>query len=124
MSMLLNREQGNGNVIRSFSAGELRINDTIYTNHVIVSTDTIIENWLPADVKRLSIADFEDAMSATPELILFGTGTTQTFPSGALITDILRRGIGFEVMDTNAACRTFNVLAGEYRKVVAALLVR
>jgi len=124
MSMLLNREQGNGNVIRSFSAGELHINDTIYTNHVIVSTDTIIENWLPADIMDLSIADFADAMSTTPELILFGTGTTQTFPPGAMITDILRRGIGFEVMDTNAACRTFNVLAGEYRKVVAALLVR
>ena len=122
--MLLNREQGTGNIIRSFSAGELRINDVIFTNHVIVSSDLIIENWSPANIMELSIADFADALSSTPDLIIFGTGTTQTFPSGVVITDILRRGIGFEVMDTAAACRTFNVLAGERRKVVAALLVR
>jgi len=122
--MLLNREQGNGNIIRSFSAGKLHINDATVTNHGIVSTDVIIENWSPANIIDLSIADFADAISTTPELIVFGTGTTQTFPPGALMTDILRRGIGFEVMDTAAACRTFNVLAGERRRVVAALLVR
>jgi len=122
--MLLTREQNSGNIIRSFSAGELRINDEIYTDHVIVSADTIIENWSPANIADLSIADFTDAMSATPEVIVFGTGITQTFPPLALMTDIMRRGIGFEVMDTGAACRTFNVLAAEGRKVIAALLLR
>jgi len=124
MTMLLTREQNSGNIIRSFSAGELRINDEIFTDHIIVSADTIIENWSPANIMDLSIADFTDAMSAAPEVIVFGTGTTQTFPPLALMTDIMRRGIGFEAMDTGAACRTFNVLAAEGRKVVAALLLR
>lgn len=122
--MLLNREQSIGNIIRSFSAGELRINDTTFTNHVVVSTDTIFENWSPANITDLSIADFTDALRAEPEVIVFGTGMKQTFPPGTVITDIMRQGIGFEVMDTGAACRTFNVLAAERRKVVAALLVR
>jgi len=122
--MLLNREQGIGNIIRSFSAGELRINDTIFTDHVILSADAIIENWVPANIADLSIADFAQAISAAPEVILFGTGIRQTFPPGALMTDIMRQGIGFEVMDTGAACRTFNVLAAERRNVIAALLLR
>ncbi|MAF84384.1 MAG: hypothetical protein CL797_09815 [Chromatiales bacterium] len=122
--MQFNREQSGGNIIRSFSAGELRINDAIFTNHVIVSTDTIIENWSPEKIMNLSIADFSEVLSATPEVIVFGTGITQTFPPGALMTDILRQGVGFEVMDTGAACRTFNILAAEQRNVIAALLVR
>jgi len=122
--MQLDREQGYGNIIRSFSTGELRINDALLSNHVIVSTEKIIENWSPANIADLSIADFGDVLGMTPEVIVFGTGPTQIFPPGALITDILRRGIGFEIMATSAACRTFNVLAAERRKVVAALLVR
>ena len=122
--MQLDKEQGFGNIIRSFSAGQLHVNNTVFTDHVIVSTDAIIEHWAPADIMELSIADFAEAISASPEIIVFGTGTMQVFPSGALITDILRKGIGFEVMDTGAACRTYNVLAAERRNVVAALLVR
>ena len=122
--MLLNRESGNGNIIRSFSAGELRINDAVFTNHVIVSADTIIGNWSPANITDLSTADFAEAIDAAPDVIVFGTGPIQIFPPGAIITEILRQGIGFEIMDTGAACRTFNVLVAENRNVVAALLVR
>lgn len=122
--MQLDKEHGFGNIIRSFSPGCVHVNNGVFTNHVIVSTDTIIENWTPADIMELSIADFADALNESPELIVFGTGTTQIFPPGTLMTDIMRRGIGFEVMDTGAACRTFNVLAAERRSVVAALLVR
>jgi uncharacterized protein len=73
---------------------------------------------------NLSLADFSEVLSGAPEVIVFGTGITQTFPPGALVTDILRQGIGFEIMDTAAACRTFNVLTTERRNVIAALLVR
>lgn len=122
--MQIERDNNSGNVIRSFSTGELRINDTVFTAPVIVSTEAIIENWCPAGIAALSITDFTPALDAEPEVILFGTGTRQIFPPGAVITDIMRRGIGFEVMDTGAACRTFNVLAAERRRVVAALLLR
>jgi len=122
--MQLNRETGSGNLIRSYSVGELRINDAIFTNNVIVSADDIIENWSPANISELSIADFSAAIRSRPELIIFGTGATQIFPPGHVMTDILRQGIGFEVMDTAAACRTFNVLAGEHRRIAAALMLR
>jgi len=122
--MQLDRETGSGNFIRSYSAGELRINDALFTNHVIVSADDIIENWSPAIISELSIADFSVAIRSHPELIIFGTGIEQIFPPAHVMTDILRQGIGFEVMDTAAACRTFNVLAGERRRIAAALMLR
>jgi uncharacterized protein len=122
--MQLDRETGSGNIIKSYSAGELRINDAIFTNHVIVSADDIIENWSPAIISELSIADFSVAIRSRPELIIFGTGIEQIFPPATVMTEILRQGIGFEVMDTAAACRTFNVLAGERRRIAAALMLR
>lgn len=123
-TMQLDRETGSGNIIKSYSAGELRINDAIFTNHVIVSADDIIENWSPAIISELSIADFSAAIRSRPELIIFGTGIEQIFPPATVMTEILRQGIGFEVMDTAAACRTFNVLAGERRRIAAALMLR
>lgn len=122
--MQIERDNTSGNVIRSFSTGELRINDNVFTAPVIITAETIIDNWSPAGFTALSIADFTPALDTEPEVILFGTGIRQIFPPGAVLTDIMRRGIGFEVMDTGAACRTFNVLVAERRRVTAALLVR
>jgi uncharacterized protein len=62
------------------------------------------------------------AIELAPEVIVLGTGPNQQFPSPGLIAEVLRMGIGMEVMDTRAACRTYNILASEYRRVVAALL--
>ncbi len=121
--MQFNLEKGSGIVIRSFVAGELRVNDQTFTTPVILTTDEIIADWSPPGIAELSIADFQPALDRSPAIILFGTGSAQHFPPTALITDIMRAGIGFEVMDTAAACRTFNVLAGEQRQVVAALLI-
>ena len=121
--MQIEREPTSGNVIRSFSAGEIRINDAVYTESLIITPAAIIERWSPADIAALSIADFRDAIGLKPELIIFGSGTRQQFPPTAVTTEILQRGIGFEVMDTAAAARTFNVLAGDGRVVAAALLL-
>ena len=122
--MQIEREPSSGNVIRSFAAGEIRINDAVYTDPVILTSDAIIEHWSPADIAALSIADFNDAIGFSPEVILFGSGSVQHFPPPAVTTEILQRGIGFEVMDTAAAARTFNVLVGDGRVVAAALLLR
>lgn len=121
--MQLDREQNSGVVIRSFAAGEIRVNDRIINSPVILTPDEILADWTPPPIDALSITDFEAALAIEPEVILFGTGTLQTFPATLLITEIMRLGIGFEVMATPAACRTFNVLAGEGRRVAAALLV-
>jgi len=122
--MQLDLEKSGRLVIRSFSNGEIHINDQVITTPVIVTTEKILCEWSPPRIEDLSIADFRLALESDPEVILFGTGSRQCFPDGALMVDILRKGVGFEIMDTAAASRTFNVLASEYRKVVAALLIR
>ena len=121
--MQLDLEKNSGIFIRSFRPGELRIGDDVIERPVILSPDRIIADWSPAPVGELSIADFELVLAAEPEVILLGTGHAQVFPPTELISGILRSGVGFEVMDTRAASRTFNVLASEGRRVVAALIV-
>lgn len=121
--MQLNLEKNNGIFVHSFSAGELRVNDRIITGPVILTPDAIIEDWAPPDVGALSIADFAAALAIRPEVLLLGTGARQTFPPTALLVEIMRDGTGVEVMATGAACRTFNVLVAEGRRVAAALLL-
>lgn len=121
--MQLDLEKNSGIFIRSFRPGELRIGDSTMNRPVILTPREILADWSPPAIDALSITDFGRALEADPEVILFGSGTKQTFPPTRLVTDIMRRGIGFESMDTAAACRTFNVLAAEGRRVVAALLV-
>jgi uncharacterized protein len=62
-------------------------------------------------------------LALEPELVLLGTGARQIFPAASFGAQFLRAGIGFEVMDSSAACRTFNVWVGEQRRVAAMLLV-
>jgi uncharacterized protein len=122
--MQLDLEKSDGNVIRSYNRGELHINGNVLTSHVILSADSMICEWTPPAIADMDIRDFAPVLELQPDVILFGSGETQTFPPGVLVTAIMKQGIGFETMDTAAACRTFNVLAAEQRKVVAALLVR
>lgn len=122
--MQLDLEKGSGILIRSFEEGKLHVNDQIIDINVMLTSDEIIADWSPASLENLSIADFELALARSPEVILLGTGLKQRFPNMQLITEIVRQGIGFEIMNTAAACRTFNVLASEQRQVVAALFLR
>jgi uncharacterized protein len=70
-----------------------------------------------------SLAAFEALLEHVPELVLYGSGTRLRFPGAAVMGMFYARGIGFEAMDTFAACRTYNVLALEGRRVLAALLI-
>jgi uncharacterized protein len=121
--MKFTADTASGNVIRSYSPGEISLRDTVFTSHVIISQEQIISDWNPPAVDQLSIADFAPVLELKPDIILFGTGLQQRFPDISLLTEIMRSGVAIEVMDTTAACRTFNVLIGEYRPVVAALLI-
>lgn len=110
------------NVIRAYGNGELRVNDATYRGAVIVTPSAIIAQ---PDVKTLEDLVHVDAariVALRPELLLLGTGARQNFPPSAFGAQFLRAGIGFEVMDTGAACRTFNVLVVENRQVAALLL--
>jgi uncharacterized protein len=122
--MQLDREQGGGNFIRRFVGGAIHVGGRMLDRPFIVSADRIIDDWSPPPIAELAVADLEAAIALEPEVVLLGTGARQVFPSPALLRAMLARGIGLEVMDTAAACRTFNVLASEYRRVVAVLFVR
>lgn len=122
--MQLELERNSGNVVRAYSDGVLRVGDRKFDGPVIISIDRIIDTWSPPVPELMTIADLGLAIELSPEVIILGTGTRQRFPSATLVSEVLGRGIGLEVMDTRAACRTYNILAGEYRRVVAALLAR
>lgn len=79
--------------------------------------------WDCASFEQLSAAHFSHIAELQPELVIFGSGTRLRFPPPAFLRDLMDRRIGVETMDTLAACRTYNILAGEGRHVMAALLI-
>jgi uncharacterized protein len=111
------------NVIRAHGNGELRVNDAVYRGAVILSASTAIAEPNIQNLDDLVAIDVSRTFALEPELVLLGTGPRQVFPAPSYGAQFLRAGIGFEAMDTGAACRTFNVLVGEQRRVVALLLI-
>jgi uncharacterized protein len=111
------------NTIRGYGHGELRINDGVYRGAVIVSASTLIEMANVNNLEALLSVEAARVLALEPELVLLGTGERQVFPAPAFGAQFMRAGIGLEVMDTSAACRTFNVLVGEQRRAVAILLI-
>jgi uncharacterized protein len=111
------------NLIHAYGGGELRVNDATYRGAVILSASTILSEPNIQNLEGLIAIDVARILALDPELVLLGTGARQIFPAPSYGAQFLRAGIGFEVMDTGAACRTFNVLVGEQRRVAALLLV-
>jgi uncharacterized protein len=109
--------------IRGYGDGELRIRDTVYRGALILSASDIVSEPDIRDLSELVALPLQRILALDPEIILLGTGRRQIFPAASFGAQFLRGGIGFEVMDTAAACRTFNVLAAEQRRVVALLLI-
>jgi len=83
----------------------------------------MVRDWTTTDPEQLQISDLEPAMTLEPQIILLGTGMSLTLPEVDLMAAAAQRGIGLEIMDTPAACRTYNVLIHERRAVVAALFL-
>jgi uncharacterized protein len=110
------------NVIRAYGGGELRVNENVYRGAVILSAATVIAAPNIHNLEDLIAVDVSRILALEPELVLLGTGPQQVFPAASFGAQFLRSGIGFEVMDTGAACRTFNVLVAEHRQVAALLL--
>lgn len=122
--MRLSREPDSAlNVIRGYTPGELRINDGVYRHSLIVAASAIQVEPALTTAADLAAEHAARILELEPELVLIGTGRRQIFPAPQFGARFLERGIGLEVMDTGAACRTFNVLLSEHRRVVALLLV-
>jgi uncharacterized protein len=110
-------------VVRGYSPGALRIGEQEYSRSVIVSAQTLITDWRPQRMDELTAADLEPVLGLRPEVLLLGSGQRQVFPPHELLARLYAARVGFEVMDTGAACRTYNVLVGEGREVAAALFI-
>ena len=108
--------------IRSVSEKGVRVNHDLYTHPFIISGQRIIPEWAVAGVDDIDAASLQVIFDLQPEVVLIGTGKTQVFLPPTTQVHFFRRNVGFEIMSTDAACRTFNVLAAEGRHVVAGLL--
>ena len=111
------------NLIRSYGPGQLRIGEIMHARSVIVTATTVIAPWRPALAADLTTVDLEPLLGLGPEVVLLGTGARQQFPDLQVLRILHEQRIGVEVMDTAAACRTYNVLVTEGRNVAAALMV-
>jgi uncharacterized protein len=122
MKIELDTPASGKNVIQSYSSKGIVIKNTLYQNSIIVSPDRIIDDWQPRSFAELRIDHFGAIIGMSPEIILIGTGARLQFPDKDILGSILGKNIGVETMDTGAACRAYNFIAGEGRLVVAALL--
>jgi len=123
--MKLARDDGTATYrIRAYEPGWITINEHTYETSVLLMPDTLSTQLRPERLDDLALADLQPAIDWEPELILLGTGAQQAFPARELMRSLIGAGIGFEAMDTAAACRTFNLLMSEDRRVAAALLLR
>lgn len=98
------------------------VNERRLSASFIIAPEALVEDWPVRNAAGLTPADLEPLLALAPELVLLGTGPNQVFPPAASLAACLRRGVGIEVMSNAAAARTYTVLAGEGRRVVAGFL--
>ncbi len=109
--------------IRAFKPGQIQVNDKILSCSLILSATQLIENWAPKQASEITAETLKQAAALKPKILLIGTGKSQEFIPLEVYGELLNQGIGVEVMDTAAACRTYNALTSENREVAAALIL-
>ena len=110
------------NVIRRYGADFIAIGEQEIRESCLVTASSI-ESWAPRSVEELHVEQFAALFALAPEVVVLSTGAKQQFPRAALRAEFATRRIGLEVMEIGAACRTYNVLVGEERRVLAAILL-
>lgn len=95
------------------------VNERTLERSFVIAPEALVEEWPVLDASVMRAEDLEPMLALQPEVIVLGTGPTQRFPPAAVLHAALSRGVGLEVMDNAAAARTYSVLAGEGRRVVA-----
>ena len=122
--MKIEREQAEGrNMFTGYGEGYVAVNGTRHSTSLVVSADRLITDWPVGNVQAIGADHLAAIVELSPEIVLLGTGATFAFPEPRLLAPLHQARIGVEVMDTAAACRTYNILLGEGRNVVAALIV-
>lgn len=121
--MKLNREIASGLLLVSaYDTCSFTINGVCHGNSLLLTPESV-DVWPVSGFAGLSAASLEAVCALKPALVLIGTGSRQHFPAPAVLRPLIEARIGFEIMDTGSACRTYNLLAGEGRRVAAALLL-
>ena len=116
-------DQISGNSIQGYDSGSVVVNGQQYNRSIVVLPDQLITEWRPDRFSDLRAGDLQQLLELNPEVLLLGTGRRQEFPAPSLLAPFLEKRIGIEAMDTASACRTYNILAAEGRRVAAALLL-
>lgn len=111
------------NLVTGMGDGWVRVGAQEYRENIVLAGDRVSTGFAPKGVDALAEADFEQLLQGAPEIVLLGTGETQCFLHPRVTAPLHRARVGLEVMDTRAACRTYNILVAEGRNVTAALIV-
>lgn len=114
-------QNANQNLITGYGAGFVNVNGQRFERHLIVTPTKIVDAW--SVEAELSEAALPPVLQLAPQIVLFGTGKTLRFPAASVLKSLIATKIGYEFMDTQAACRTYNILLEEGRNVAAALLI-
>lgn len=122
MKLHLHAEDGQ-NTITGHGPGYVDLSGQRITTPLVVAAQTLIAPWVVPSIDKLVFDDFAAVIALQPSLVIFGSGATFRFPDTKILAAFSQARIGFDVMDTGAACRTYNVLLSEGRNVAAALLV-
>ncbi|MYH69422.1 MAG: hypothetical protein F4147_04755 [Gammaproteobacteria bacterium] len=107
--------------IDAYGAGSITVGGMVYATGIIITPEDVMEGRLPDQVQVLEEKHLAVMLEHNPEIMIFGSGRTLTYPPDEICEILYVRQIGFEIMDTGAACRAFNFLSGEGRRIVAAL---
>jgi uncharacterized protein len=110
------------NAFTAYGEGYVSVNAIRHTSNLVVLPDRLIPDWTQASFATLKVTDFELLASLDAEIVLLGTGKQLRFPRPELLRPLIQAQKGLEVMDIQAACRTYNVLVSEGRKVAAGLI--
>jgi uncharacterized protein len=111
------------NTITAYGEDYVQVNSQRYQSSLIVMAEQVLD-WAPSGFSQLDAGHLEILRTLGPEIVLLGTGPAQRFPHPRLTAPLAAAGIGVEVMDLKAACRTYNILVAEARRVAAALLFK
>lgn len=111
------------NIINAYTDSSISVNGEAYNSSILVPPTGSVRPWSVASLADLTSTDIAQIVEERPELVIFGSGPKLRFPPPAVLQPLMVARIGFETMDTAAACRTYNILVGEGRQVMAALLL-
>ncbi len=112
-----------GYYVTAYDEGMVMVSGVPKTSSFIIALEQLIEDWAPTHIDELSAQHMQPLLELEPELVLIGTGKSLKFPAIEHYACLIQQNIGVEIMDSAAACRTYNILLNEGRKVAAGIII-